>query len=287
MRPTQQESSLRMLQKRVLRRLVPHAKRPTVRAQYNRATWWLYAGTKVRCNCCETRFRRFRVYVGDDGHRAQMCPRCGSLGRHRVDWLYLTTRTDALSGPVNLLHIAPEVCLENTLRALPNVNYLSADYDSTLAMDQVDVTNIHYEDNRFDGVICNHVLSVVDDDRRAMSELQRVVKPDGWALVQSSVDRSRETLERGDAAPPSGSSPGDPDRYEEVMMRAYGRDYETRLAEAGFLVTVSDFAKELSPEVQRELGLDLDETIFFCRKPAGPGREPATSQAGEGQAVSN
>ncbi len=269
------------LPKQLLRWLIPHARRARVRAIYNRMTWRLYSGDAVRCNCCDTSFRRFRPYVGDYGHRSLMCPRCGALGRHRVDWLFLTDRTEVLSGPVRLLHIAPEVCLEQPLRALPNVDYLSADYDSTLAMDQVDVTDIHYAPDSFDGVICNHVLQHVDDDLTAMRELHSVIRPGGWALLQSAVDVSRqETLDRrgGQAVAPEA------ERYEEVFLRTYGRDYRDRLEQAGFAVTVSDFAAELEPAVARRFGLDPNETIFFCRKPVTAQQEQA-SAADPGQAL--
>lgn len=256
------EVSWRSLKKRGFRRIVPHGRRAQLRALYNRATWWLYVGSNVRCNCCDTQFRQFRAYFADNGHRALMCPRCGSLGRHRVDWLYLTNHTSALDGPIRILHIAPEVCLEGPLRRLSNVEYLSADYDSTLAMDQVDVRSIHYEDERFDGVICNHVLQLIDDDRTAMKELYRILKPGGWGMIQSSVDPSQ-----GRTADQPKRPPDEPERYEEVFMRIYGRDYRDRLEDAGFHVTVSDFVKQLSPGLQRQLGVDLDETIFFCQKP--------------------
>src|SRR5579859_7276562 len=101
--------------KSLLRRIVPHARRAELRSLYNGATWWFYAGRNVTCNCCGGQFRRFRHY-SREGHEALMCPRCGSLGRHRVDWLYLTERTDALRQPLRVLHVAPEVCLEAPLR---------------------------------------------------------------------------------------------------------------------------------------------------------------------------
>ncbi|MBV9466276.1 MAG: class I SAM-dependent methyltransferase [Solirubrobacterales bacterium] len=270
------------MRQRLLRRLVSHAHRGQVRALYNRVTWRLYRGSNVRCNCCGTRFRRFRTYIGVGGHRALMCPRCGSLGRHRVDWLYLTERSDALVGPVSLLHIAPEVCLESPLRTLPNVDYLSADYDSTLAMERLDLRNAHYADQTFDGVICNHVLQHIDDDRRAMTELRRILKPGGWALVQSAIDPSLErTVERPEPA----LAEDDSGRYEEVFMRLYGRDYRSRLAQAGFEVTVSEFAKEMAPALAGELGLDTEETIFFCRRPGSEDGEIA-SGADPGQPLS-
>jgi SAM-dependent methyltransferase len=253
------------LSTRVARALVPHARRAQVKALYSRTTWRLYAGTDVRCNCCEGRFRRFRTYSSGGDHRALACPRCASLGRHRVDWLYLTERVDVLGRPTRLLHIAPEVCLEAPLRKLSNVDYLSADFDSTLAMDRVDLRDIQYADASFDAVICNHVLQLIDDDATAMSELCRIVKPGGWGLIQSSVDDALDdTMERPEA--PSGFDPSG--HYEEVFQRKYGRhDYVRRLEQAGFEVTVSDFARDLQPSIVRELGLDLDETIYFCQRP--------------------
>ena len=244
---------------------MPHGRRGQLRAQVSRATWRLYAGSNVSCNCCGGKFRRFRVYVSDGGHRSLTCPRCNALGRHRVDWLYLTDHTDMLRRPARLLHVAPEVCLEAPLRRMAHVDYLSADYDSTLAMEKLDVRSIHHADESFDAVICNHVLQLVDNDRAAMSELCRIVKRGGWALIQSSVDEQREdTIEKSLAD----RTDTDSGRYEEVFQRIYGRaDYIRRLEQAGFTVTISDFAGKLQPAVQDRLGLDPDEIIYFCRKP--------------------
>lgn len=252
--------------KSVVRRVVPHSRRPASRARYNELTWRLYRGTNVSCNCCGGSFRRFRTSVTDGGHRSSMCPRCGSLSRHRVDWLYLTSETDALERPLRLLHIAPEPCLAGPLRRMANVSYLSADYDSTLAMEQIDVQRIGHPSASFGGVICNHVLNFVDDDRAALKELQRVIEPGGWALLQSAVDPKLERTVEHDEL-----SAADPakERYEEAFLRMYGRDYAARLEDAGFLVTVSDFAGQLEPARREKLGLDLSETIYFCRKP-GP-----------------
>jgi Methyltransferase domain len=263
-RPTSGRS-WQALRSRLLRTLVPHGRRAELKALYNRATWRFYIGDNVRCNCCGGRWRRFQNYTSDGQHRTLVCPRCGSLGRHRVDWMYLSERADVLQQPTRLLHFAPEVCLAAPLRQMANVQYLSADYDSTLAMERVDVRRIQYGDGSFDGVICNHVLQLIDDDAVAMSELCRILRPGGWALLQSSVDDAlADTEER------FGESSGDPQsgRYEEVFHRIYARDdYVRRLQRAGFEVTVSDFARDLQPAVGQALGLDLSETIYFCRRP--------------------
>jgi SAM-dependent methyltransferase len=255
---------VRVTSARLLRRVIPHASRPTLRAFYNRLTWRLYTGNRVSCNCCQGNFRRFRIHVGREGHRSLMCPRCGSLGRHRVDWLFLTEHTDALKRAHRLLHIAPEVCLESPIRRLAQIDYRSADYDSKLAMEHVDATAMHYESESFDAVICNHVLVVIEDDKAAMVELHRVLKPGGWALLQATVDTARErAIER--ARPARGA------RYEEFVLRQYGRDYVAQLEQVGFSVTVSEFVRALPVAVQERFGLDPGETIFFCRKPADAG----------------
>ena len=66
-----------------------------------------------------------------------------------------------------------------------------------------------------------------------------------------------------------GESHGDPmlAKSDDVHLRSYGTDYLARLERAGFHVTVSDFARTRSPEEQRKLGLDPEETVYFCRKP--------------------
>jgi SAM-dependent methyltransferase len=255
----------RLAARRLLHGLFPHDRKAHLRRLYNLATWWIYSGRGVSCNCCGGQFRRFRAWTGPDGHRALMCPRCGSLGRLRVDWLYLTEHTDLLERRQRLLHIAPEVALQIPLRRVPGLQYLSADYDSKLAMEQMDVTDISYPDESFDAIICNHVLQHVDDDEKAIGELFRVLTPGGWALMQSDVNPSlAQTLETADR-----SGDGNPmlARSDDVHLRYYGRDYVARLERAGFRVTVSDFARTRPLEEQRQLGLEPEETIYFCRKP--------------------
>ncbi len=278
--------SPRAAAKDLARRAIPHSLRPQLRSWFNRLTWPLYAGGNVTCNCCGGHFRRFRSWNDEQNILWPMCPRCGSLGRQRVDWLFLTTRTDLLSGSKRVLHVAPEECFARSLARMQNLSYLSVDYDSTMAMQRMDITDIHYPGQSFDVVIANHVLVYVDDDRRALREIFRVLSSGGWALLQVPIDYSREhTLED-----PSITDPRERHRvfgqYDHV--RAYGRDYLGRLADAGFDVTVDEFVKQLAPAVIDELGLDAGETIYLCRKPSGsaphPGQDrrdvPEPQQAG-------
>ena len=57
------------------------------------------------------------------------------------------------------------------------------------------------------------------------------------------------------------------------QLRFHGRDYSARLEQAGFNVTVEDYAKRLSPRqiAQCALGSDLD--IFVCSKVKSSGTQ--------------
>jgi SAM-dependent methyltransferase len=257
-------SSLRLAAKDLVRRIVPHSRSLQLRECYNRLTWRLYAGDSVACNCCEGRFRRFRSWTDDTKVLWPMCPRCGSLGRMRVDWLYLTTRTDLLEAPKRVLHVAPEACLRRLLEGMANISYLSADYDSSVAMERMDVMDIRHAEESFDVIICNHVLEHVADDRRAMREIFRVLRRGGWALLQVPLDGAREDTFEDHAIT-------DPRERQRVFgqydhVRIYGRDYPQRLVEAGFEVSADEFATSLPTTTLEEFGLDAEETIYLARK---------------------
>lgn len=259
-------ASARRSARGLARALVPQRYRGKARQAYNRTTWWLYAGRRFACPCCDGRFRGFRVYETEAGRREAMCPRCGALGRHRVDWLFLRDHVGLprAERKIRLLHVAPEYALQRRLAEYPSVIYVSADLDSAMAMERMDVTDIGYDDDSFDAIVCNHVLEHVPDDRKALNELNRVLKPGGWAMLQVPLDHDRErTLED-----PSVTGEAERTRLfgQHDHVRLYGRDYKERLEEAGFSVTVEPYAKKLPAPVVAGQRLDLDEEIYFCRK---------------------
>lgn len=223
-------------------------------------------GDAFECRCCEGHFRAFLPFGTPPRENAQ-CPGCGSLERHRLLWLYLKENTDLFRTRTALLYFAPEEVMQRLLRSLPNVEFLSADLVSSRAMVQMDITNIPRPDASFDAIIASHVLEHVPDDHRAMRELYRVLKPGGWAILQSPVRPDLEhTFED-----PSVTDPAERERlfgnYDHV--RWYGRDYSERLSRAGFEVKVDPYVREtLSEEQSRRYGLMLSEDIYFCRKPA-------------------
>lgn len=243
--------------------LVPKRYRPTVR----QACYWLrsllYMGNRVTCPCCRGRFRKFLPYGVIPRPNAQ-CPRCGSKARHRLVWLYLKERTRLFRDHLRVLHFAPEYVFRKQLASCPGLSYVTIDLDSLMAMVRADITHIPFADDSFDVVLCNHVLEHVLDDRRAMRELYRVLKPGGWAILQVPIDMQRaETFEDERIV-----SPEDRERWflQKDHVRIYGQDYTDRLAAAGFNVRVEFYAKDLPREVCARYGLRRKRPIYWCTK---------------------
>jgi ubiquinone/menaquinone biosynthesis C-methylase UbiE len=59
---------------------------------------------------------------------------------------------------------------------------------------KADILDLPFEDNSFDVIICNHVLEHIIDDKKAMSELYRVMKPKGWGIIQVPMKNSSKKL---------------------------------------------------------------------------------------------
>lgn len=117
------------------------------------------------------------------------CPRCGSSDRDRLYAMYLRRQlADRGDEPVDVLEIAPSPVLRKFLSRKPSVRYRCADLYMPDVDDQVDITEMSvYPEARFDFVICSHVLEHVDDDRKALAELRRILKPGGSAIVMAPV----------------------------------------------------------------------------------------------------
>lgn len=202
-------------------------------------------GDRVYCPCCDSSFRRFRTYKGPD----RVCWVCGAMERHRSVWLHLDRHPELLREGASVLHVAPENVLRNRLRAIPDVTYHGGDLTAEFGPERIDVTDLAFPDGSIDIVVCNHVLEHVPDDRRAMAEIRRVLRPGGWALLlvpdldgpnvldvtdeDTTVTTPEERLRRfgqGDHA------------------RRYGWDYLARLAEAGLEPDVVNQSQEFDSE---------------------------------------
>jgi SAM-dependent methyltransferase len=202
-----------------------------LRRSLRRARRLAMTGLRVQCPCCGSRFRRFKAMHGPD----RACWSCGSLERHRSLALFLDRRPELLWPGMSILHVAPEPVLRDRLTAVEGVRYVSGDLTAEFGPEEIDVTELQYDDDSFDLVICNHVLEHVPDDRRAMREIARVLRPGGAAIL----------LVPDVSAPETDEEPSITDPIERVRrfgqddhVRRYGWDYVDRLRETGLLVDV-------------------------------------------------
>ena len=199
-----------------------------------------YVGENVNCPICKSSFRIFASF-GNPIRENAKCPKCDSSERLRLMWLYLHQKTDLFTNTTQkkILHFAPEKSLFCEFLKLPYVDYVPCDlfptkyvYGRNVKVTKVDITNIPFENNTFDIILCSHVLEHIPDDALAMSELYRVLKPGGWGIFQVPIDYSREkTYEDFSITTPEGRQKafGQHDH-----VRWYGKDYINRLRKSGF-----------------------------------------------------
>jgi len=225
-----------------------------------------YRGSAVECAVCQQQFRKFMPYGrGASARDNVLCPNCLSLERHRLIWNFLKQQTNFFRQPLRMLHVAPELCFMDRFAEQPNLDYVTADLESPLAEVKLDVHDIPFADDTFDVVMCNHVLEHVDDDQLATSELCRVLKPGGWGILQSPIDYARQSTYEDATI----IDPLERERHfgQDDHQRVFGLDYGERLLAAGFEVTESRWAGELTVDELARFGLDPREVIYFCQKP--------------------
>ena len=264
-----------------IKTLIPEEYRLLRYELYERARYFpelvFSLGKKFECPFCRWRFRRLRPagfnypvlekrkVVGASFHLNDVCPRCLSNSRERLAYLYLMANKDLFSRKQTLLHIAPEPNLGKLLSEAKNIQYISGDLYEPDVMCQLDITQLAFADNSFDVVICNHVLEHVSNDKLAMTELYRILKPGGWAMVQVPIAMALErTLEDPTATT-------EEQRIELFGQRDHVRlyaqnDYIDRLRSIGFQVCPDSFGRSLPEADVMRYSLIPEEVVFVCTK---------------------
>jgi SAM-dependent methyltransferase len=240
-----------------------------------------FFGNGCTCTNCGNTYRRFmaqgakgrlfeRHRISGMGYKKNVrCPFCKANHRVRLLQLFFDLRTDIYDRPVRLLHISPHRFLARVLREKSNIDYVSGalypDRLPHLPTVRVDVTDIDFPDGDFDVVICNHVLEHVREDRQAMDEIFRVLRPGGFSVLQVPLALDlQETLED-----PSVVDPAERSRAygQKDHLRLYGLDYFDRLESAGFHVERDNpFRNEWLPNLA-QYRLDEKEDVFIGHKP--------------------
>lgn len=236
-------------------------------------------GVRHQCYICGHRFRRFYPHrpslirsftrhmgiVGSDVVNFG-CPFCRSNDRERHLLLYFDrlklwqTLNDA-----NVLDFAPEHNISVRIKACEPKNYFMVDlYPRSSEILRVDIMDIPYSSDLFDFVICNHVLEHVADDRRALAEIYRVLKPGGLAVLQTPFST---ILERTFEDPGISTEQLRLTLYgQEDHVRLYGMDFFERIQTAGLRLRLCRHDDVATTSEARYYGMNPKEDLILVEK---------------------
>lgn len=209
-------------------------------------------------------FRTFLPYGYGHQRNNVLSPSTLSLERHRLLWLYLQNETDFFTKEMKVLHFAPEQAFYQRFKKQKNLDYTTTDLESPLADVKADICNLPFENNSFDFILCNHVLEHIPDDKKAMQELYRILKPGGIGIFQIPQDLNRELTFEDDSIVDKTERARIFGQYDHV--RVYGRDYFDKLRAVGFKVEEVDFIKNMSADLVEKYCLAPGEIIPVCYK---------------------
>lgn len=204
-------------------------------------------------------YRTFLPYGYDQLRKNALCPGTLSLERHRYLWLYLQQKTDFLPRKLRVLHIAPEQVFYAKFKGFSHWDYTTTDLYSPLADVKADICALPFEDNYYDLILCNHVLEHIPDDKKAMTELYRVLKKGGTLIAQVPLNEKSQTTFEDDRITDPKERTRIFGQYDHV--RVYGLDYYDRLNEVGFRALPVDFLAELTQEDREKYALPKSEKI--------------------------
>lgn len=196
-----------------------------------------------------------------------VCPSCGASDRCRLYALYIRQML-AQGFPHDdfaLLDIAPSRALQTFLRQIPNITYRSADKFMDGVDFAVDVTDMaEIASDTYDMFICSHVLEHVDDDRQALSELFRILKPGGMGILMVPIVLKLKEIDEDITI-----------TDEAARWRRFGQFDHVRLySKAGFMqrIQAAGFTlhahgmEQFGQDVFLECGISLKSVLYIGQK---------------------
>lgn len=149
------------------------------------------------CVVCKQSSRYF-LHRSDDLRISwnSVCPNCDSRSRHRGLYMLYTDLIRKSKGEkkkLRILHFAPEPVFYPLFRSEEFIEYKTTDYFlEDVDFQKEDIQSLSFADHSYDIILCNHVLEHVPEDERAMEEINRVLAPNGTAIITIPGDYSRE-----------------------------------------------------------------------------------------------
>lgn len=242
---------------------------------------WAAWAPRGQCSCalCGSSVREFLPYqrhvhpplmnalqvVGSDLTNYQ-CPRCGAHDRERHLFLYMQAcgLLESMRGR-NVVHFAPEERLSRVFATAGCARYVRCDlFPQSRDIRRIDMLAMDLETGEFDVLIANHVLEHVADDRKALAEIVRVVKPGGWCILQTPYSAILHN---------TWEDPGITSRQarlqaygQEDHVRLYGQDIFERFASADLKSDIRRHDQELGHVDTKIAGVNGKEPLFLMRR---------------------
>ncbi|MCI8975267.1 MAG: class I SAM-dependent methyltransferase [Lachnospiraceae bacterium] len=221
------------------------------------------------CNICGADIDTWN-YCGKDaktkyaiignGKRVGLCPYCQSFDRGRWFYFVLKNFTSIFENGGEILHFAPEKQVEKHLRKLEHCSYNTADIIESIADYVIDMTNMPFENEKFDYIIANHVLEHIEDETAAISELKRCIKKNRKIILSFPVTMEVNTFELHNLTQ-------DERIYyygQDDHVRLYGRDFKEHLQNYGLRVDVYSPEELLSKKLTEKLKIISNDKLFIC-----------------------
>ena len=229
---------------------------------------------KYYCPCCNTRVRgfvdndyskrphRFNPARYANTNQDVLCPACRALPRHRILASWCETQLDSLKSS-KILYFAPEYSMTRWLKK-NGVKYTTADLFAEADL-KLDIQDTKLPDESYDVVVCNHVLEHVDDFRKALREMYRILRKGGKLICSFPMDPKVELL---DEDPSVDTEAGRLERFgQNDHKRVFGMKADQFLQEAGFKVEPicgEDYPEEILPVIG-PADYDMNR-LYVCEK---------------------
>jgi len=211
---------------------------------------------ELECPIC--RYTGLFKWYGDPPRRDAQCPHCRSLERHRLLKLWFDQNEARLRGGT-ALHFAPEPGVTRIFKPAAG-RYVTADISPDRADRVLNIEDMPGEKSgEYDWILCSHVLEHVDD-RKALAELHRILKPGGMLIIMIPiVEGWPATCEDADVRSEDHRA-----KYfgQNDHVRYYGSDVRRRITQANLVL---DEFTAVEPNVSR-YGLTRGEKVFVATR---------------------
>ncbi len=213
-----------------------------------------YKGNNYECNICDFKMSSFVELEINE----KLCPRCGSLPRTRRLWKILSKKK--LLDNRKILHFSPPKSLAGKIKKINNALYITTDFEGEFQADkQLNIEAINEPDNSYDLIICYHVLEHIINDKKAMEELFRILKKNGYCIIQTpfkdgEIYENFEIKTRQERLAHFG---------QEDHVRIYSaQGLKNRLSDTGFDVEIFSFKED----AENRNGFNLNERVLLAKK---------------------